>query len=343
MVSARSQFHVERPFHNNNNNNNNMIHYKCCAVLIVFLLCLFSISFLFDHVFQSKSLERRVSICARKRKVLWFMAIQSNEKSVASDYYTYVLAALKSAKVFAPSLAPVLIHGGSVLDVPLAVREVPNLRLISHNLTFYSEIIKSVKSDAMLGPWYRFDIPHIVRTSSLADLDADLYDLDFVLYTDTDVLFFDDFNECSLAKPRVLYLGPEAQRGTQSNSGLLYMNVTAMSEHWPNVLQLAVQKNFSFDAHDQGLFLEYFVGKKLSTLLPDRFNWKGYWGGAKDVVIAHFHGPKPGRCLDCFQQYRKNFKTFCSCHKVYKAIYNMVPDGGEFYERMQFAFQNFTR
>lgn len=317
-----------------------MAHYKSYVVLIAFLFSLFSVFFLFDHVFQVAPLERSVN-CTPEKKVLWFMAIQSNEKSIASNYYTYVQAALRSAQVFAPSLAPVLIHSGSLLDVPLNVREVPNLRLISHNLTFYSQIINSVENDAMLGPWFRFDIPHIVRTT-LADLDRELFDLDYVLYTDTDVLFFNDFNECSLPKPRVLYLGPEAQCGTQSNSGVLYMNVSAMSEHWPSVLQLAVQKNFSFDAHDQGLFLEYFVGKKLSSLLPDRFNWKGYWGGAKDVVIAHFHGPKPGRCLDCFQQFRKNFKNFCLCHEVYKAIYDMVPDGGAFYERMQFAFQNFT-
>uniref|UniRef100_A0A7S3MFX3 Uncharacterized protein n=1 Tax=Spumella elongata TaxID=89044 RepID=A0A7S3MFX3_9STRA len=138
-------------------------------------------------------------------------------------------------------------------------------------------------------------------------------------------------------------MGPESRRGTQGNSGVLYMNISAMQEHWPSVLELAVKKNFKFAAVDQGLFVEYFVVRNHSVLMPDRFNWKGYWGGADDVVIAHFHGPKPGRCLDCLLMYRDHYHSFCSCPSVYFAIFDKTPDHGTFYERMLYGFTNFTR
>eukprot|EP01032_Pedospumella_encystans_P020126 gene20126-22873_t len=115
-----------------------------------------------------------------------------------------------------------------------------------------------------------------------------------------------------------------------------------MQEHWPSVLRYAVQKQFHFGAVDQGLFVEYFVDQNYSTLLPDRFNWKGYWGGSDDVVIAHFHGPKPGRCLDCMLMYRNNYEHFCNCPSVYLPLFHRAPDKGAFYEQMLYRFYNFT-
>lgn len=282
------------------------------------------------------------TVCDSKRKVLWFMAVQSYSKSVESSYYNYVLAALNSARSLAPSLAPILIHTGAVTDIPQVVRNVPNLRIVDHNLTFFHEMTKSLGNHSMVGAWLRFDIPYIVR-NLLTDLDPNQYDLDYALYTDTDVLFFNDFNECSIPKPPILAMGPESNRGSQGNSGVLYMNVTAMQEHWPSVLELAVRKNFKFASVDQGLFVEYFVFGNRSVLMPDRFNWKGYWGGADDVVIAHFHGPKPGRCLDCLLMYRDHYRAFCSCPSVYFSIFYKTPDHGTFYERMLYGFNNFTR
>ena len=56
-------------------------------------------------------------------------------------------------------------------------------------------------------------------------------------------------------------------------------------------------------AFDQGLLLEYFVGDHTrSVQLPNTWNWKGYWGwpdeSEGEIVIAHFHGPKPKKCAD---------------------------------------------
>ena len=91
-------------------------------------------------------------------------------------------------------------------------------------------------------------------------------------------------------------------------------------------------------AYDQGLLLEYFVGSRIHTrsvLLPNTWNWKGYWGWPSksegEVVIAHFHGPKPKRCAEfagkghlCpIQHYREllrremSFPTFLSLFRNY--------------------------
>ena len=282
------------------------------------------------------------AVCKPTKKVLWFMAVQSYTKAVESKYYNYVLAAVNSARVFAPSLAPFLIHDGADEDIPAAVRNASNVRLVSHKLTFLANLTRGLGERTMIGAWYRFDIPYVVK-NLLTDLNPDEYDLAYALYTDTDVLFFKDFNECSLPKPKVLYIGPEGGRGSQSNSGVLYMNLSAMQTHWPRVLELAVKRNFHFSAVDQGLFLEYFVGGKYSTLLPDRFNWKGYWGGDEDVVIAHFHGPKPGPCLDCLLLNREDFRSFCECPPVYCSVYSLTVDRGSFYRRMLGAFNFFTQ
>lgn len=280
-------------------------------------------------------------VCVPKKKVLWFMAVQSYSKAVESAYYKFVLAAVNSAKAFAPSLAPFIIHGGDEKEIPAFVRNLPNIKLVSHNLTFASNLTEALGKQSVLGAWYRFDIPYIVK-HVLTDLSADEYDLDYALYTDTDVLLFRDFTECSLPKPNVLYIGPEGKRAVPWNSGVLYMNLTAMQEHWPNVLELAVKKKFNFAAVDQGLFIEYFVEGNYSTLLPDQYNWKGYWGGADDVVIAHFHGPKPGKCLDCLLIFRDHYRSICECPPVYFSVFDQTVDHGKFYERMLYAHKNFT-
>lgn len=198
----------------------------------------------------------------------------------------------------------------------------------------------------MYGAWYRFDVPYIIQNLLNKQLNPDEFDLDYALYTDTDVLFFKDFNECSLPKPKVLYMGPETVQGLQANSGVLYMNVSAMAEHWPTVLNYAISKNFTFDAYDQGLFQQYFRDQNISQLLPDIFNWKGYWGQNENAVIVHFHGPKPGKCLECLLEFRVHSTKYCDesrCPYQYVSLYNRkVQDNGEFYERMLHAFRHYA-
>ena len=176
----------------------------------------------------------------------------------------------------------------------------------------------------------------------LPTLNSSEVDTEYVLYTDTDVLFFNDFTECSLPKPAILYMGPENIRKKINNSGVLYMNVSAMREHLPRMMALAAAHRWKFAANDQGLYLEYFRKQNYATLLPDKYNWKGYWGGADDVVIAHFHGPKPGSCLECLLLYRTQVDLCTRC-EPYQALTRTLPDNGKFYETMLMTYRNYSK
>lgn len=292
----------------------------------------------------TKTVMRERHPCSKSKKVLWFMAVQNINKDVAAHYYKFVVAALNSARSFAPDLVPYIIHPpGSADQIPSSVREIPGVNYLSHNLSFYSQLETNLGPNPMFGAWYRLDIPHIVRTK-LAHLNADTFDLDYVLYTDTDVVFFQEFHDCTLPRPKVLAFGGDFKRNKIENSGVLYLNVTAMEELWPETLKFADSKKWKFNGPvDQGLYDDFY--KKRATQLPDSFNWKGYWGEPKspnEPVIGHFHGPKPDGCLECFLMWRKHYKTYCTepCHPVYIGMLDLVTDGGAMYERMMYAFQN---
>lgn len=123
-----------------------------------------------------------------------------------------------------------------------------------------------------------------------------------------------------------------------------------MKKHFSSLLAYAQQKQWQFLSYDQGLMINYFVKHtSLAQLLPDSFNWKGYWGGnSNEVIIAHFHGPKPGRCLDCFLTFRFNtsvcLKIYRGCG-IYTPYFQLIPDQGYFYELMlrQFTLYSYGR
>eukprot|EP00981_Chlorochromonas_danica_P008006 scaffold1945_cov181-Ochromonas_danica.AAC.1 len=86
-----------------------------------------------------------------------------------------------------------------------------------------------------------------------------------------------------------------------ANSGVLYINISAMNEHMADFIEHGKTANFTFEANDQGYILSYFRDKlNVAELLPAFFNWKPYWGNSNKTAILHFHGPKPGLLADCF-------------------------------------------
>ena len=117
---------------------------------------------------------------------------------------------------------------------------------------------------------------------------------DLVLYTDADVLFYHEFNPCTLQIPEVMAIGPEMDRVASSwsklnwNAGILVMNLKGFAAALPNMLQWANSRHWDFDAADQSLLNEYFpavYGRPLDPL-PEVYNWKGYWGCSPNIVGA---------------------------------------------------------
>lgn len=134
-----------------------------------------------------------------------------------------------------------------------------------------------------LGHWLRCEIPLIESED------------DFVLYTDTDVVFLDDF-DLSDERPAYISCAPEFKmRGSNYfSSGVMLMNVAGMRETLPGFLDLARRQIGAFRdgvAHnDQYAYNTYY--REVVTPLDPRYNWKPYWGDPSGSAILHFHGPK---------------------------------------------------
>ncbi len=103
--------------------------------------------------------------------------------------------------------------------------------------------------------------------------------------------------------------------------------------------------------HATGWLLDYTRDtNKTEAPLPDRFNWKAYWGDDPGATIVHFHGPKPRRmnCIECFVQQDgkegwEKGANCTSCVDVYVSILNIAKkqDGGAMYKRLLDRFHHF--
>jgi hypothetical protein len=79
-------------------------------------------------------------------------------------------------------------------------------------------------------------------------------------------------------------------------------------------------------------------------VLPDRFNWKAYWGANPEATILHWHGPKPGQCLPCLlrQRGRPGWRQACrACPPLQLNLWATAPDGGTFYVQMAAVFDSY--
>ena len=292
-------------------------------------------------------------MCLR-RKVLWFCAISAQRKETAHEYYQFAIAALNSALANAPSLIPIVLHADEIPD-RLSRLSFHGVHFVQHNLSFQHRIVKYGDNPWLyphflwnLGAYYRLDIPYVIDKviSSVALANNAQVDTEYVLYTDTDVLFLKDFNECSLPKPSVLMLGGEDVKGKMANTGVLYMNISAMKYHFVSYLKYADDKKWNFFVADQTLIIEYFVNQHLSQLLPDEYNWKGYWGGYNkfnDIVIVHFHAAKPRRCLDCFLKFR-HFLRNCNNCSLYQPYFekSLKADDAKLYEQILILYNKYS-
>lgn len=165
-----------------------------------------------------------------------------------------------------------------------------------------------------------------------------------------DVLFYHEFDPCKLKKPEVMAIGPEMDRIANSwselnwNAGVLLINIEGFGAVWPDMLSWANSRNWDFLVADQSMINEFFPQQYGAALdaLPEPYNWKGYWGCSPDIVIVHWHGPKPERCLKCYFEHVEASKTNenavapCNCPDSYDHLWNMAvdSDGAALYRRL---------
>jgi hypothetical protein len=137
-----------------------------------------------------------------------------------------------------------------------------------------------------LGHWLRCEIPALETED------------DFVLYTDTDVVFLRDVTLPD-PPPRYMACAPEfkMEGANYFNSGVMFLNVANMRETLPGFLEMARQQIGAFRSdrqhNDQVAFNTYY--RDVWTPMDLGYNWKPYWGDPAAATILHFHGPKlPG-------------------------------------------------
>ena len=76
-----------------------------------------------------------------------------------------------------------------------------------------------------------------------------------------------DFDTCSLPPPAVYYMGPEHHHATMKNSGVLYMNASAMWEARAGLLAFQAARGWDYAGVDQVTVLEILQPHQLRLAL----------------------------------------------------------------------------
>jgi hypothetical protein len=212
----------------------------------------------------------------------WYFAANRNALSHAFDQ---IRVAVTSARLRTNLQPYCLIDTYSSLeDVSdrLYWLENAGVHLIPHQAELFSIVRDHFGQDAdpFSGHWLRCDIP-------ILDLDDD-----FVFYTDIDVMFKKDVDYSEI-RPLFMACTPEHRQDDFSyfNSGVMVMNLPALRQTRPHLIETLTAIVSSSPPYDQGALNESY--KKFWDRLPNTWNWKPYWGYSPDAVIVHFHGPKP--------------------------------------------------
>jgi lipopolysaccharide biosynthesis glycosyltransferase len=130
------------------------------------------------------------------------------------------------------------------------------------------------------GAYLRLEIPAIEQED------------DYVLYTDTDVIF-NSIDGLETIRPRILAIAPEfdPQDWINRNTGVMVVNVPALRSHLNPLRNFILEHLPDLSAHDQTAICRFFQGQW--DQLPLEYNWKPYWGYSCSARIVHWHGPKP--------------------------------------------------
>ncbi|KAL6076554.1 hypothetical protein QOT17_002681 [Balamuthia mandrillaris] len=285
--------------------------------------------------------ERRDELLKAK-KLLWVSGLQdktfdgSKSKFVeTSDFYLRsYLVALLSATENAPSMLPLLVLQGDWRGRDSFLNRVKELgaTVVFHKLSFEQQLRlqngTAPHIDGMWGSLLKVDV-HLIMDEFSVNLhkDPEEVDMDYVLWTDSDVIFQKDLNSISLPKPRFFSMAPDAGfNGVPENAGVFYLNVSAYASvsqevtSFPCVASffmhgwLASQNNqlqahanakgWFYDVADQGVFLDFFewgANGNFISPLPNTYNYRVYWGRpqplfwsqALEPAIIHFHAVKP--------------------------------------------------
>jgi lipopolysaccharide biosynthesis glycosyltransferase len=225
----------------------------------------------------------------------WFFALTEGSTAFR-QYAEMIMVAVHTARE-KTSLEPHCIYDGNENDFTawLAKRDV---RIIPHR-SFVREALEELGREkknphlaaALSGAFSRIELPEIVEGVSGSDR---------VLYTDCDVMFFDEVvPELESIPCQYFAVAPESVRDdfVNMNTGVMLMKTERMRESLPAFRDyvsrnLAALEAESWDEAAYRWFYRDENGPLWDRLRPE-LNWKPYWGECADAKIIHFHGPKP--------------------------------------------------
>lgn len=216
--------------------------------------------------------------------VKWFFCwCQDTEPFEDHGWVELIGAAVESARRYT-DLDPHFLYDGAPSELTEAL-ERAGVAIHPHRLSFADAISTHINSS---------DRHQAVARSAFMRFDIPLYTNDddgFVLYTDLDVQFTRAWGQLKGYRPPFVAAAPQAERGSvyDMNSGVMVMNVPAWRACRDELL--AFTRAHLHLGLDQEI-LRAWLGTDF-TLLPDRYNWKPYWGVSEQAALIHWHGPKP--------------------------------------------------
>eukprot|EP01024_Parvocaulis_polyphysoides_P027225 TRINITY_DN24737_c1_g1_i8.p1 TRINITY_DN24737_c1_g1~~TRINITY_DN24737_c1_g1_i8.p1 ORF type:complete len:387 (-),score=25.69 TRINITY_DN24737_c1_g1_i8:412-1515(-) len=273
------------------------------------------------------------------KRILWIMGMPWHE----NNYYilNFVKYAVTTQKLRAPSLLPMLMYKGPKSNPFVSWLQANGVIVCNIQNSLEQELLDNNITEWQQGYYYRMVINEYIQECLFSDQNENNIfnrelDLEYVLYTDTDVSFFQDIDSCNIHKPSVVAFGAEAvQDEGPLNTGVLVFNYKGYMKHQSAFFHYCRTQNWMSSTWDQVLYQDFFGGAGLVDELPNEWNWKPYWGrpqGKKDIRILHYHGPKPGmECLDCLleKKIRRTSPTnrgCLNCLYVYELLFTWAAD-----------------
>ena len=226
------------------------------------------------------------------RRVAWFMSMSKPDDEVSATYVDFARAATASARLNAPTLYPFFLYTflphqdvEEADDTLVRFLKRAGTHVLKWRLSFYADIPlkirKSKQGHVSVGAFGRLDVPLVASTVLKPIFEQNKLDKTYVLYTDTDVIFAQDWpahNDLTLCRkcgrgwpspgcckhplqddePAVFLAGTEVFSIWGLNSGVMYMNVPRMLADRGALLDWGNAKQWNFLMYDQGMLESFY-------------------------------------------------------------------------------------
>lgn len=235
-----------------------------------------------------------------KKGLKWYFCLSQGAK----DAYQHEVHAAVNSAIKNTTLRPHFVYDGSPDDLT-AWLETQGVKVIYHKMSFegaFESFHDSYKG--ILGTFLRIDVP-LIETED-----------DFVLYTDTDVIFTKDIKLDEIGRPELFSASTQIGLNDWSvfNAGVMVMNIKNMKAAHKEIVDYIykIHKGQSWhrEIQDQEILNALYHKNNNFTKLNQLYNHKPYWGINEEAFIVHFHGPKPYFIQKCLANNSEIVRVF---------------------------------